>query len=825
MEMKKMKKALVLTVAVLLSACLCWPPRALMAALSSPLPPAPQTSDAYAERLRVFAKFVRAEMAKDKIPGLTIGFMKDDYVWTEGFGYADLENKTPAKADSAYRLASITKSMTGAAIAQLAERGKIDLDAEIQTYVPYYPKQKWPVTVRQLLVHLGGGQVGSGLSAEYLSPREVVARISKYPITKEPGVEFDYQTSGYNLLGAAIEEVSGQSFGNYLRENLFLPLGMKDTRMDSVSELIPNRVRGYGLVNGEVRNAQFIDVSSRFGGGGLTGTVPDLLRWPKGILSGKVLSKKFVDEMLSPVTTKAGRYNGLGDGDWYYTLGWLVFPLNGNYVVQQSGSQKGTDTTLYHFPSKNLTIAYAANLEFSPQEKYVRRLYELLTNEPWAINVYARDQLGQPIYKAMSSVFNYGSLYFEQHGQPVSTDPQQLASAFAYFNKATNREALQADYRKFVQQVSDGRHPIAGIPFIKMGSYIAQQLKEKYGAQRFDTYHTMGAIPFFADYVELYKSNPKHPKELRFDASFEKMLARWNQDWARTWNDYTRQTRLTPDTDFAAVGARLRKEFAGAEVYPDFTTDIQPIQTGVVALHAGKLGVDLYPRSDELNFNWGFFLLAVNDTEEGRALYKSAIGPPEPALVYFKRAAEINPEGVARAKTFLDITHNWVGRPEVLNRGIALLQIGVALHPTETALFERLGDFLVRKGQKEQAIEAYRRALVIAPKLPPEGQDAETFIARKTLLPTPNGNTTFKLAGYPKAKAVALAGTFNNWSPTQTFFTKAGDVWVCSVELPPGKHVYRFVVDGEWIADPNNPQTERDEKGNVNSVLLVAARP
>jgi hypothetical protein len=153
------------------------------------------------------------------------------------------------------------------------------------------------------------------------------------------------------------------------------------------------------------------------------------------------------------------------------------------------------------------------------------------------------------------------------------------------------------------------------------------------------------------------------------------------------------------------------------------------------------------------------------------------------------------------------------------------LQIGVALHPTEAALFERLGDFLVRKGQKEQAIEAYRRALVIAPKLPPEGQDAETFIARKTLLPTPNGNTTFKLAGYPKAKAVALAGTFNNWSPTQTFFTKAGDVWVCSVELPPGKHVYRFVVDGEWIADPNNPQTERDEKGNVNSVLLVAARP
>jgi tetratricopeptide (TPR) repeat protein len=245
----------------------------------------------------------------------------------------------------------------------------------------------------------------------------------------------------------------------------------------------------------------------------------------------------------------------------------------------------------------------------------------------------------------------------------------------------------------------------------------------------------------------------------------------------------------------------------------------------LVALRAGKPGIDLYPRSDELNFNWGFFLLVTGDAEEGRALFKSNVGEPEPALVYFKRAAEINPEGVARAKTFLDIARGWVGRPEMRSRGIALLRVGVELHPTEAALFDRLGDFLARQGQKEEAVEAYRRALALAPKLVPEGQDAETYIARKTLLPTPNGNTTFKLAGYAKAKVVALAGTFNNWSRTQIFFTKVGDVWLCSVDLPPGKHLYKFVVDDDLIADPNNPQTERDEQGNVNSVLLVAGPP
>src|SRR5262249_5201885 len=127
---------------------------------SSPLSLAiPQTDaekppDKYADKLRSFEEFVRTQMERDKIPGLTIGFYKDDYTWVKGFGYADLENKVPARSESAYRLASITKTFTSTAILQLAEKGKINLDAEIQTYVPYYPKQKWPVTVRQLLAHL-----------------------------------------------------------------------------------------------------------------------------------------------------------------------------------------------------------------------------------------------------------------------------------------------------------------------------------------------------------------------------------------------------------------------------------------------------------------------------------------------------------------------------------------------------------------------------------------------------------------------------------------------------------------------------------------------
>jgi CubicO group peptidase (beta-lactamase class C family) len=250
-------------------------------------------------------------MEKDKIPGLTIGFYIGDYEWVKGFGYADLENKTPAKPESAYRLASITKPIVSVAILQLVEKGKIKLDGENQTYVPSYPKQQWPIKVRQLLAHTDGELVGSGLGPEYLSPKQVVERIAQYPIKTEPDTKFQYTTSGYNLLGAAIEEVTGKSFNDYLRENIFLPMGMNDTRMNSERDLIPNRVRTYERTKDGVKVAQFIDVSSRFGGGGLIGTVPDMLKWSRGVDTGAILSKDSLDSMYTHHTLKNGRYAAL----------------------------------------------------------------------------------------------------------------------------------------------------------------------------------------------------------------------------------------------------------------------------------------------------------------------------------------------------------------------------------------------------------------------------------------------------------------------------------------------------------------------------------
>ncbi|MFL6334452.1 MAG: serine hydrolase domain-containing protein [Pyrinomonadaceae bacterium] len=721
--MVNLRKTLRLAVAaVLLCASPC--PRRGASAQTA----APQAADPYAGRLREFGEYVNAGMKHDRIPGMTIGFFKDDYTWVKGFGYADLENKVPATAESAYRLASITKSMTGEAVVQLAERGKLDLDAEIQKYVPDYPKQKWPVTVRNLLTHTGGGQTGSGLGTEQVTTKEIVARISKYPIQYEPGTRYDYQTSGYNLLGAAVEHVSGQTLEAYLRENIWTPAGMKETRMDDVRGLIPNRVRGYDLADGEIKNAPFVNVSSRFGGGGLTGTVPDLLRWARAAFAGEIVSPKWIDEMLKPYTSKSGRYTGFGDADMYYTLGWMVVPVNGQLALHAQGSQKGTDVYLYYFPEKRLAIAAACNLEAAPTSRYVRRLYETVTGESWETKVYTRDRFDYPIALALNTAFNYGGLHFEQHHAPLTADAKELADAFAFFNATATRPAARADFAGVARRVRDARHPVGGNNLIKLGSYMAARLKEKNGAGALDRYHTSGAMPFFADYVRLYKSDAQVPKALRFTPEFEKLIARWEADWGRTWNDYTRRLTIEPETDFDAVGARLRKEFAGAEVYPDFTGDIQPIQQGMVALKAAKLGVDLYPYSDELLFNWAFFIILVEQQPGGVAALKQIAGEYERPLVYFRRAFESNPDGVMRPQTFLDTGGRWLAQPQMTDAGLEYVGAAVALYPKDAKLRELLGDFLARKGRAAEAAEAYRAAYTIDPG-PAKGLSADEYVA------------------------------------------------------------------------------------------------
>lgn len=658
-------------------------------------------------KLYFFEQFVKNRMEKDKIPGLTIGFIKDNQTWVKGFGYADLDRKVPATADSAYRLASVTKTMTGTAIMQLVERGKMKLDEEIQTYVPYYPKQKWPVTVKQLLVHLGGGQSGSGIGPEHVTPREVVARISKYPIKNEPGVSFEYTTSGYNLLGAAIEEVSGKSFDQYLRENIWGPLGMQHTRMDHPKLTIPNRVERYELVDGQIKKAPFIDVSSRFGGGGAIGTVPDMLRWGHNIERSRILSRSSFDLMLTPVPNKGGRYVGLDDGAWYYTLGWMVFPVNGQTVFYNDGGQVGTNTMVLHIPSENLTIAFACNLMTIDRMPYVKALYQAITDRPWDIPVYTKDKFDEAVYRGVSHTFNYGSLHFERSKKVAGKDQTDTAKAFAYFNRTVSRDSLKADFDATVAAINDGRHPVADLAFIKVGSQMAHALRQKYGRERIERYDTAGALQFFADYIQLYKADPRYPADLRFDQSFESLIERWNRDWARTWNDYTRRFSFTAGSDLKNIEQNLKPLFAGAEVYPNLINQLLDLRQSFEAkkdwesgAQTARIAAELYPQSDRANVFYAISLTLVGRKNEARNALRKAVA--------------ISSKGIASTGAFNQIALAIAGAVK-LDVAIDWLLNATEIYPNDANLFGTLGDLYEKSGRQDLAVEAYKKALAIDP--------------------------------------------------------------------------------------------------------------
>lgn len=345
---------------------------------------AAQTLD---EKLRAFESVVQAEMQKSKIPGLTIGFVKDDFMWVKGFGYSDLENHTPATESSAYRYASVQKSMTAVAVLQLVEQHKIDLDAEIQTYVPYFPRKEYPVTVRELLGHLGGiphyvDRAKEQHIKEPKTTREAIAIFENFPLLAEPGTKWSYSSYGYNLLGAAIEGATKESYADYMREHVWKPSGMTATEMDDPLLIIPNRVRGYQLVDGEVRNSEFIDVSSRFAAGGTRGTVPDLLRFMAALNRGDLLGAEATKLMYTPMRTKSGEHTGF-KGTEGYAMGWNVVKQPLGLVYMNDGGQQETRTFILNVPSKHFCVAFAMNLESDTYGPIFLQLYELVLGEPF----------------------------------------------------------------------------------------------------------------------------------------------------------------------------------------------------------------------------------------------------------------------------------------------------------------------------------------------------------------------------------------------------------------------------------------------------------
>jgi len=273
-------------------------------------------------------------------------------------------------------------------VLQLVERGKIDLDADIRRYVPYFPDKGHRITPRQLLGHIGGIPDYANEADEHLTQhkntRDAIAVFADRALIAEPGTRFKYTSYGYNLLGAAIETASAKSYADYMREHVWGPAGMADTRMEDPAAIIPHRVRGYRFVDGQVRNSEFVDVSSRFAAGAARGTVPDLLRFGTALSEGRLISPASMALMRTPMRTRDGRIAGFPRTDGY-AMGWSVLGQGKDCVLFHDGGQPETRTMLIVSPEMRLTVASAQNYERDIHPPLAFALYTAATGKAFPI--------------------------------------------------------------------------------------------------------------------------------------------------------------------------------------------------------------------------------------------------------------------------------------------------------------------------------------------------------------------------------------------------------------------------------------------------------
>jgi len=194
---------------------------------------------------------IQEEIARQNLPGLSFAVAVTGQLrYAKAFGLADMENAVPVKNTTVFRTASIAKPMTATAVMQLAEKGKLDLDAPIQKYCAAFPEKPWPITARLILGHLSGirhyGKPGESTGTEhYFTITDSLKIFKDDALLFEPGTKFNYTTFGYSVLGCAVEGASGTSYDDYMLESVFRPAGMNHTRPDDLFTIIPDRARGY----------------------------------------------------------------------------------------------------------------------------------------------------------------------------------------------------------------------------------------------------------------------------------------------------------------------------------------------------------------------------------------------------------------------------------------------------------------------------------------------------------------------------------------------------------------------------------------------------
>lgn len=359
--------------------------------LAVPLVSSPASAGARRVDSAVEAKIDAAatqDVASGRVAGAAVAVLEDgDLVFAKGYGRANLELSAPVTTKTVFRIGSLTKQFTAAAVLLLAEQGKLKVDDKLSLYLPNFPRAN-EVTLRDLLDHTSGihnfteGPIIDKISTSGATEQELIADIAgQSPLYDfEPGSGWWYSNSNYALLGAVIEKASGKSWAAFLKAEIFDRLGMLDTVADDARDVVPGRAAGYTLIGGspgKFRNAAFTDMSVPYAAGALRSTVEDMARWNAALFGGKLLKPESLKEMLGPGRLRNGAEDQTAiawpGGKAFsppagYVPGPYAFGLdhhseNGRRIVGHDGSIAGFDALMRTYPDEGLAIIVLTNTD------------------------------------------------------------------------------------------------------------------------------------------------------------------------------------------------------------------------------------------------------------------------------------------------------------------------------------------------------------------------------------------------------------------------------------------------------------------------------
>ncbi len=300
---------------------------------------------------------------KPNEPGAAVIAVKDgQVVFRKGYGMANLELGVAIEPDMIFRIGSITKQFTAVSILMLMEQGKLSLSDEITKFLPDYPTQGHKITIEHLLTHTSGIKSYTGLPEwrplwrKDLKMTELIDLFKNKPLEFAPGAGWNYNNSAYVLLGAIIEKITGQSYGDFVEKNIFAPLDMKQSFYDNTARVIPRRAAGYSRGQGGFVNAEYLSMSHPHAAGSLMSTVDDLAKWDAALYTEKLVKQDSLKKAWTPFVLNDGRPTKYG-------YGWGVTTLEGERMITHSGGINGFTCDAVRLPDSKIYVAVLTNRE------------------------------------------------------------------------------------------------------------------------------------------------------------------------------------------------------------------------------------------------------------------------------------------------------------------------------------------------------------------------------------------------------------------------------------------------------------------------------